>query len=394
MVILGETGSGKTTQIAQIVYEHIDEILSTEQQQQKRDEDEDDEENGNENWRNERWKREEGQRRRRRLKRRLSGIAVTQPRRVAAISVARRVHEEMCEKNERKNKKKNNENPKKNEEEESRKNTKKRFGQGVVGYSVRFDDNTSKNTKIKYLTDGMLLREVLSDPELQRYGVVVLDEAHERSVNTDVLFGILKKLTSNNSNNNNKNGLKVVVTSATLDSEKFSAYFNNCPVFNVPGRAFPVKISHALERPPTVSNNGKSSIAYFDAAIDTVLQIHESAKIPGDILCFLTGKSEIDRACKILDERVKEMDSESMRGKLAQIIPLYAALTPEMQARVFSKKPESLESTCRRIVIATNIAETSLTVPGIVYVVDPGRGQIEAIRRGDWHRNFRRRANL
>ena len=368
VVILGETGSGKTTQIAQIVHEHIDEILSTEQQQKQQDEDEDDEENGNENW-NERWKREEGQRRRR-LKRRLSGIAVTQPRRVAAISVARRVHEEMCEKNERKNTK-NNENPK-NEEEESRKNTKKRFGQGVVGYSVRFDDNTSKNTKIKYLTDGMLLREVLSDPELQRYGVVVLDEAHERSVNTDVLFGILKKLTSNNGNNNNKNGLKVVVTSATLDSEKFSAYFNNCPVFNVPGRAFPVKISHALERPPTVSNNGKSSIAYFDAAIDTVLQIHESAKIPGDILCFLTGKSEIDRACKILDERVKEMDSESMRGKLAQIIPLYAALTPEMQARVFSRKPESLESTCRRIVIATNIAETSLTVPGIVYVVDPG----------------------
>ena len=112
---------------------------------------------------------------------------------MAAISVARRVHEEMCEKNERKNTK-NNENPK-NEEEESRKNMKKRFGQGVVGYSVRFDDNTSKNTKIKYLTDGMLLREVLSDPELQRYGVVVLDEAHERSVKTDVLFGILKKLT-------------------------------------------------------------------------------------------------------------------------------------------------------------------------------------------------------
>ena len=358
VVILGETGSGKTTQIAQILYEHIDEILS---EQQKQQQDDGVDENGNENW-NERWKRE-GQRR---LKR-LNGIAVTQPRRVAAISVARRVHEEMCD-NERKNTN-NNENPK--NEEESRKNNKKRFGQGVVGYSVRFDDNTSKNTKIKYLTDGMLLREVLSDPELRRYGVVVLDEAHERSVNTDVLFGILKKLTSNN-NNNNENGLKVVVTSATLDSEKFSAYFNNCPVFNVPGRAFPVKISHALERPATVSNNGKSSIAYFDAAIDTVLQIHESAKIPGDILCFLTGKSEIDRACKILDERVKEMDSESMRGKLAQIIPLYAALTPEMQARVFSKKPESLESTCRRIVIATNIAETSLTVPGIVYVVDPG----------------------
>lgn len=321
VVILGETGSGKTTQIAQILWEHIDEILSSCEQKSGDD-----------------------------CGRRLNGIAVTQPRRVAAISVARRVHKEMCDND---------------------KNIERRFGQGLVGYSVRFDDNTSKNTKIKYLTDGMLLREVLSDPELQRYGIVVLDEAHERSVNTDVLFGILKKLTTTK-DNTKKNGLKVVVTSATLDSEKFSAYFNNCPVFNVPGRTFPVKISHALERPPTVSNNGKNSIAYFDAAIDTVLQIHESAKIPGDILCFLTGKGEIDRACKILDERVKEMDSESMGGKLAQIIPLYAALTPEMQARVFSKKPEGLESTCRRIVIATNIAETSLTVPGIVYVVDPG----------------------
>jgi ATP-dependent RNA helicase DHX8/PRP22 len=321
VVILGETGSGKTTQIAQILWEHIDEILSSSEQKSGDD-----------------------------CGRRLNGIAVTQPRRVAAISVARRVHKELCDND---------------------KNIERRFGQGLVGYSVRFDDNTSKNTKIKYLTDGMLLREVLSDPELQRYGIVVLDEAHERSVNTDVLFGILKKLTTTK-DNTKKNGLKVVVTSATLDSEKFSAYFNNCPVFNVPGRTFPVKISHALERPPTVSNNGKNSIAYFDAAIDTVLQIHESAKIPGDILCFLTGKGEIDRACKILDERVKEMDSESMGGKLAQIIPLYAALTPEMQARVFSKKPEGLESTCRRIVIATNIAETSLTVPGIVYVVDPG----------------------
>jgi len=321
VVILGETGSGKTTQIAQILWEHIDEILSSSEQKSGDD-----------------------------CGRRLNGIAVTQPRRVAAISVARRVHKEMCDND---------------------KNIERRFGQGLVGYSVRFDDNTSKNTKIKYLTDGMLLREVLSDPELQRYGIVVLDEAHERSVNTDVLFGILKKLTTTK-DNTKKNGLKVVVTSATLDSEKFSAYFNNCPVFNVPGRTFPVKISHALERPPTVSNNGKNSIAYFDAAIDTVLQIHETAKIPGDILCFLTGKGEIDRACKILDERVKEMDSESMGGKLAQIIPLYAALTPEMQARVFSKKPEGLESTCRRIVIATNIAETSLTVPGIVYVVDPG----------------------
>lgn len=321
VVILGETGSGKTTQIAQILWEHIDEILSSSEQKSGDD-----------------------------CGRRLNGIAVTQPRRVAAISVARRVHKEMCDND---------------------KNIERRFGQGLVGYSVRFDDNTSKNTKIKYLTDGMLLREVLSDPELQRYGIVVLDEAHERSVNTDVLFGILKKLTTTN-DNTKKNGLKVVVTSATLDSEKFSAYFNNCPVFNVPGRTFPVKISHALERPPTVSNNGKNSIPYFDAAIDTVLQIHESAKIPGDILCFLTGKGEIDRACMILDERVKEMDSESMGGKLAQIIPLYAALTPEMQARVFSKKPEGLESTCRRIVIATNIAETSLTVPGIVYVVDPG----------------------
>jgi len=322
VIILGETGSGKTTQLSQILFANIDKIIPADADDDDCDDDCDDDDR----------ERRTTEIRRRRRRRSRTAIAITQPRRVAAISVARRVAKEMNE----------------------------TIDSGIVGYSVRFDDRTTKKTKIKYLTDGMLLREILSDKRLMQYSIVVLDEAHERSVNTDVLFGVLKKLSSSSE----QRGLKVIVTSATLDAEKFSKYFNNCPILSVPGRNYPVKISHALERPI-----GKT--AYFDCAIDTVLQIHETAKVPGDILLFLTGKAEIDIACKIIDERIKEI-KEKNTNKVAQIIPLYAALTPEMQARVFSKIPKGLETTCRRIVVATNIAETSLTVPGIVYVVDPG----------------------
>ena len=175
-------------------------------------------------------------------------IGCTQPRRVAAMSVAKRVAEEVgC-----------------------------RVGQ-EVGYTIRFEDCTSPETKIKYMTDGMLQREVLLDPDLKRYSVIILDEAHERTISTDVLFGLLKKTLKR------RPDLKLIVTSATLDAEKFSNYFNQCPIFTIPGRTYPVEILYTKE----------PESDYLDAALITVMQIHLSEP-PGDILLFLTGQVEID----------------------------------------------------------------------------------------------------
>ena len=275
-VVIGETGSGKTTQIAQILLRSG--VVA------------------------------DG-----------SAVAVTQPRRVAAVSVAKRVAEEM----------------------------------GVeigkeVGYSVRFEDRTCRLTRIKYLTDGTLLRELLEDPTLSRYSVVVLDEAHERSLHTDILFGLLKKLVSTRE-------LKLVITSATLDSEKFSTYFDDAPVFTVPGRTFPVQIAHATEAPKS----------YFQSAIETVVDVHVNTG-PGDMLVFLTGQEEIEKACRAVEAHVRSMPEGECPD--VQVLPLYASLPPDMQSRVFHPHDPNV----RRIIFATNIAETSLTVPGIVFVIDPG----------------------
>ena len=299
-VVIGETGSGKTTQLAQML---LDSSTSTSSDLSA--------EGG-------------------------SMIAVTQPRRVAAVTVARRVAWERGV----------------------------RIGD-QVGYSVRFEEFSSSKTRIKYLTDGMLLRETLKDPLLSKYGVVILDEAHERSLNTDILFGLLKTiLVKRRKGNGAKDGngnplgpLKLLVTSATLQGEKFSQYFFSCPVFMVPGRCFPVEVIHLEEAIPTNT--------YVDYALETVVQIHLHER-EGDVLVFLTGQAEIEKAIEMLNQKISELEEGTCSDLL--ILPLYAALPPEKQAKVFSKAAPG----CRKCIIATNIAETSLTVDGITFVIDTG----------------------
>lgn len=246
-------------------------------------------------------------------------VGCTQPRRVAAISVAKRVAEEY---------------PCKLGDE--------------VGYSVRFDDVTSEKTVIKYMTDGMLLRECLADPDVRAYSVVILDEAHERTVSTDVLFGLLKKAARR------RRDFRLVITSATLDAEKFSHYFYDAGIFTIPGRCYEVDILYRKEPEPD----------YLDAALMTVMQVHLTEP-RGDILVFLTGQEEIDTACEILYNRMKAMGPKVPR---LIILPIYSALPQDIQTRVFEPAPEG----ARKCVIATNIAETSITIDGIFYVVDPG----------------------
>ncbi|GHJ84357.1 hypothetical protein NliqN6_0759 [Naganishia liquefaciens] len=246
-------------------------------------------------------------------------IGCTQPRRVAAVSVAKRVAEEVgC-----------------------------RLG-SEVGYTIRFEDCTSPETKIKYMTDGMLQRECLIDPDMSNYSVIMLDEAHERTIATDILFGLLKKAVKR------RPDLKIIVTSATLDAEKFAKYFYGCPIFTIPGRTFPVEILYTKE----------PESDYLDASLITIMQIHLSEP-PGDILLFLTGQEEIDTACEVLYERMKALGPQVPD---LLILPIYSALPSEMQSRIFDPAPPG----ARKVVIATNIAETSVTIDGIYYVIDPG----------------------
>ncbi|WCJ22352.1 RNA helicase family protein [Euphorbia peplus] len=287
VVLVGETGSGKTTQIPQFVLEAA-EIETPD-------------------------------------RRRKMMIACTQPRRVAAMSVSRRVADEMDV----------------------------TIGE-EVGYSIRFEDCSGPKTVLKYLTDGMLLREAMTDPLLERYKVIVLDEAHERTLATDVLFGLLKEVLRN------RPDLKLVVMSATLEAEKFQGYFNNAPLMRVPGRLHPVEILYTQE----------PERDYLEAAIRTVVQIH-MYEGPGDILVFLTGEEEIEDACRKIN---KEISSHDGVGPV-KVVPLYSTLPPAMQQKIFDPAPPPLVEggpAGRKIVVSTNIAETSLTIDGIVYVIDPG----------------------
>ncbi|GAB5029941.1 pre-mrna-splicing factor atp-dependent rna helicase-like [Nannochloropsis oceanica] len=253
-------------------------------------------------------------------------VACTQPRRVAAMSIAKRVSEEMDV----------------------------TLGE-EVGYTIRFEDCSSQKTILKFLTDGMLLREAMFDPHLEKYKVIVLDEAHERTLATDVLMGLLKEVLQR------RPDMKMVVMSATLDAEKFQKYFGDAPLLRVPGRMFKVEVFYTPE----------PERDYVQAAIRTTLQIHLCEE-PGDVLVFLTGEEEIEDACrKIRDE---SLNYTSTHGELA-VFPLYSSLPPIQQQKIFSDAPGPKVPggpPGRKVVVSTNIAETSLTIDGIVYVVDPG----------------------
>merc|ERR1719201_1107975 len=217
-----------------------------------------------------------------------------------------------------------------------------------VGYQIRFEDCTTDKTVIKYMTDGMLLREFLGEHDLASYSVMIIDEAHERTLHTDVLFGLVKDVARH------RPDFKLIISSATLDARKFSTYFDNAPIYNVPGRRYPVAI-HYTKGPEA---------NYLEATVLTSLQIHLTQG-PGDVLCFLTGQQEIDEAIEMIGFKTRGMGA-AMAELL--VLPIYANLPTDMQSKIFEKTPDG----ARKVVLATNIAETSITIDNIVYVIDPG----------------------
>lgn len=230
-----------------------------------------------------------------------------------------------------------------------------------VGYSIRFEDVSSASTRIKFLTDGLLIREALVDPLLSRYSVIMVDEAHERSVSTDILLGLLKKIIKR------RPELRIIVSSATLQAEDFLNFFTrddatpqngqNQPkgsIISLEGRTYPIDLLY-LESP---------SEDYVEKAIATTFAIHAKEE-KGDILVFLTGREEIQYAVNAVAERSLQMTSEAQS---LLPLPLYAGLTTEQQMYVFEPAPEN----ARKVIFSTNIAEASVTIDGIVYVVDSG----------------------
>lgn len=279
IIVIGETGSGKTTQLTQYLYE-------------------------------------EGYGKR-------GMIGCTQPRRVAAMSVAKRVSEEM----------------------------EVKLGD-EVGYSIRFEDCTSSKTVIKYMTDGILLRESLMDPALEKYSCIIMDEAHERALNTDVLMGLFKNVLMR------RRDIKLIVTSATMNADRFSSFYGGAPQFTIPGRTFPVDVIH--QSSPVED--------YVDAAVKQVITIHLQSG-PGDILVFMTGQEDIEATCEIIAERMELLDKPAP----LEILPIYSQMPADLQAKIF----RSAKKGTRKVIVATNIAETSLTVDGISYVVDSGYSKMK-----------------
>lgn len=279
-VIIGETGSGKSTQIPQF-------LMPSNKKQ----------------------------------------IAVTQPRRVAAASLAARVSEEYgCQ-----------------------------LGQ-EVGYQVRFSNVTHpRKTKLKYLTDGMLLREIMLDGNLNKYSTIIIDEAHERTILTDLIMGFLKDLITSKK----RNDLKIIIMSATLNAELFSKFFNYAPILFVEGKMYPVSKHYLAD----------SSEDIADTMVRSIVQVNMSEQ-EGDILCFLPGQEEIDNCVNILHQISPQLPKEA---PIIVALPLYAALSPAQQLKIF----ENLSGRKRKVILATNIAETSITVSGVKYVIDSGLRKVK-----------------
>ncbi|OQR94373.1 DEAD/DEAH box RNA helicase [Achlya hypogyna] len=281
VIVVGETGSGKTTQIPQYIFES-------------------------------------------KMTAPTKRIAVTQPRRVAAITVAQRVAEEMGSV----------------------------IGTGPVGYCVRFDDTTTPNTKLKFMTDGMLVREALLSPSLDAYSVIVLDEAHERSLQTDILFGVVKRALAV------RKDLRVVVMSATLDVGLFESFFKESApaVLRIPGRMHPVEIFYTAKALPD----------YLDAVLVTTLQIHlDNPDNNGSVLVFLTGQDDIETMEGLLTDYGTRLPATA--AKLL-VCPIFSAMPREAQMLAFEPAPRGV----RKVILATNIAETSITINGVRFVVDAG----------------------
>lgn len=294
-------------------------------------------------------------------------IAITQPRRVAAISLARRVAEEMGT-------------PLGSSSPASK-----------VGYSVRFDTSTSPSTRIKFLTEGMLLQEMLHDPSLTKYSAIVVDEVHERGVNVDLVLGFLRNLVSGEKEGRGGVPLKVVVMSATADMESLMDFFkeglqarggtkaingdsdqqdssqangeDKVSVCHIKGRQFPVKTIYS---PAPVHD-------FVDAALKVIFQIHYKEPMPGDILVFLTGQETVEALEHLVNEYATGMDPALPK---VQVLPLFAALPQVAQQRVFLPAPPRT----RKVILATNIAETSVTVSGVRFVVDCGKAKIKQFR--------------
>ncbi|KAF7315767.1 hypothetical protein MIND_00092700 [Mycena indigotica] len=291
-ILIGETGSGKTTQVPQYL---LDAGISGE-----------------------------------------GTIGITQPRKVAATSLASRVSTEQGTP----------------------------VG-GRVGYAVRFEERVGPDTRIKYMTDGMLTRELLGDPLLSRYSVIVVDEAHERTLRTDLLLASLKKILGQRNGKEKEKGkgkekynpLKVVVMSATLEAQKFSRFFNNAKILYVKGRQHPVKIYHTAH----------SQTDYVDAAMRTFFQIHIDQPA-GDVLIFLPGQEDIESLEKSLEMFARQLPVDFPSVK---VVPMFAALQPSQQQVVFAPPPKG----SRKCILATNIAETSITIPGVRYVIDTGKSK-------------------
>ncbi|KAH8891043.1 P-loop containing nucleoside triphosphate hydrolase protein [Thozetella sp. PMI_491] len=325
LVLVGETGSGKSTQVPQFLFE--------------------------EDW---------CQRKKVKVKRgeivedvAVGGIiAITQPRRVAATTLAHRVSREAGtplsgQKGDIANK-------------------------GLVGYSVRFDHNVPKGTRIKFLTEGMLLQELIRDPHLRQYSAIIVDEIHERSVDVDLLSGFLKQIILGDKAGRGGLPLKVVVMSATANVEGIRNFFSDsgsserlqAEFLLIEGRQFPVEVIHT---PKPVAD-------IQEALLQRLLEIHKQEPLPGDILAFLTGQEEIEAMQKILEEEAKKLPSGVPKLK---VFPLFGQLSIEAQHQAFQPIKGGM---ARKIVLATNIAETSVTVPGVRYVVDCGKAKVKQFR--------------